>query len=117
MRNELSMYLLIAVIIIVAIMVHMVNNGKKSIYQAALYLVTVAEETFGSKTGKIKFAQVITGIKKSFPVVSLFIKQKDLELIIENALAEMKGIFIKAKEECSKSDKDTSEDEEETDTE
>ena len=86
-------YIIIFAIILVAIMIYVIKKGKEGLYSAALYLVTVAEDEWGSDTGKIKFAQVISTIKKEYPIISLFISEKKLEQIIENALTEMKRIL------------------------
>ena len=92
----------IAVIVIIAcVLCYVVRRGKIGLYDAALYLVTVAEDEWGNDTGKIKFAQVLTTIKKMYPITTFFLKQNDISEIIENALNEMKRIIAskKAKEE------------------
>lgn len=81
------------IIIIACVIIYAIRKGKEGLYNAALYLVSVAEYEWGSKTGKIKFAQVLTTIKKMYPVISFFLDEKTLETIIENALAEMKEII------------------------
>ena len=80
-------------IITIILVIYAIKRGKKGLYSAALYLVTVAEEEWGSNTGKIKFAQVISTIKKTFPIISLFIREEELKKIIEDALDEMKSIL------------------------
>jgi hypothetical protein len=92
----------VAVIVIVCcVITYVIKKGKVGLYDAALYLVTVAEDEWGSDTGKIKFAQVLTTIKKMYPITTFFLKQEDISQIIEDALDEMKRIIAskKAKEE------------------
>lgn len=96
----------VSVVIIIAIIVLMHKNSKGLIYKAALYAVTKAEEAWGSKTGKIKFAEVYTYIKTEFPIVTFFFTEKQLTNIIEEALAEMKKILA-AKQDKTELEKDT----------
>lgn len=84
---------IVCVIIVIAVIVLIHKNSKGLIYKAALYAVTKAEEAWGSKTGKIKFAEVYTYIKAEFPIVTFFFTEKQLTDIIEEALAEMKKIL------------------------
>lgn len=95
--------IIIFIIILIAIIMYAINKGKSGLYAAALYLVSVAEDEWGSDTGKIKFAQVLSTIKKTYPIISLFIKEAKLTQIIEDALIEMKRILAQkqAKEEKS----------------
>lgn len=86
-------YAILLAIILIAIIVYVVKKGKKGLYAAALYLVTVAEEEWGSKTGQIKFAEVLSEIKKTYPIISLFIREEKLKQIIEDSLTEMKRIL------------------------
>lgn len=102
LESILSSTWAVAVIVIIAcVIVYVVRRGKLGLYDAALYLVSVAEGEWGSDTGRIKFAQVLTTIKKMYPVTSFFLKHEELEKIIEDALSEMKKIIAskKAKEE------------------
>lgn len=86
-------YVILLAVIAIAVAVYVFKKGKNGLYAAALYLVTVAEEEWGSKTGQIKFAEVISTIKKTYPIISLFIREEKLEQIIEDSLAEMKNIL------------------------
>ena len=90
-----NQYIILAVIIITALIVNAFIKGKKGIYETALYLVTVAEEEWGSKTGQIKFAQVISTIRMQYPIISIFLREETIKKIIEDALKEMKLIFQK----------------------
>lgn len=92
-------YIIILAVILIAVMIYAFKKGKTGLYAAALYLVTVAEEEWGSKTGQIKFAEVLANIKKTYPIISLFIRESKLKQIIEDALSEMKRILAEKQEE------------------
>lgn len=86
-------YIIVFAIILIAVAVYVFKKGKTGLYAAALYLVTVAEDEWGSNTGQIKFAQVLASIKKSYPIISLFIREEKLKQIIEESLTQMKTIL------------------------
>lgn len=92
-------YILVLAVILIAVAVYVFKKGKAGLYSAALYLVAVAEEEWGSKTGKIKFAKVITTLKKTYPIISLFIRENKLEELIEKALVDLKVILGKKQSE------------------
>lgn len=103
-------YIILLAVILTCVTVYVVMKGKKGIYEAALYLVTVAEEEWGSKTGQIKFAEVISTIKAQHPIFSMILKEETLKKIIEDALAEMKRILAaKEAEEAIKTNQIPSE--------
>lgn len=60
-------YIILLAIILIAVIIYVIKKGKKGIYAAALYLVTVAEEEWGSKTGQIKFAEVLSYVNYPSP--------------------------------------------------
>ena len=91
-------YIIMFAIILIAIMIYVFKKGKAGLYATALYLVTVAEEEWGSKTGQIKFAEVLANIKKTYPIISLFITESKLKQIIEDALTQMKHILAEKQE-------------------
>lgn len=88
-------YIILLAIILIAVIIYVIKKGKNGLYAAALYLVTVAEEEWGSKTGQIKFAEVLSYIKKTYPILTLFIREDTLKKIIEDSLTEMKRILAK----------------------
>ena len=92
-------HIIVFAVILIAVMVYVIKKGKVGLYKAALYLVTVAEEEWGNKTGQIKFAEVISTIKKTYPIISLFIREEKLKKIIEDALVEMKAILAQKQAE------------------
>ena len=90
--------ILIVTVIIISLMVYIYKNKKGLLYKTALYAVSVAEKEWGSNTGKIKFAEVYTYIKKTYPLFTLLFTEKVLTTIIEEALLEMKNILNKYNE-------------------
>lgn len=87
--------------IAIALTIYVYFNKRDMLYKAALYAVAKAEEEWGSDTGRIKFAEVYTYIKKEFPLLTLFFTEPQLTVIIENALTDLKEILATkvAKEE------------------
>lgn len=88
-------YITLLTIILIAVIIYVIKKGKNGLYAAALYLVTVAEEEWGSKTGQIKFAEVLSSIKKTYPILTLFIREDTIKAIIEDSLTEMKRVLAK----------------------
>ena len=67
------------------------KDKKEIIYKVIYTLVNEAEELFGSKAGKRKFAYVMERIYAKLPsIIKLFITYSTLEKWIEKALAEAK---------------------------
>lgn len=102
--SELITKIIIGVIvaaIAIALVLYIYFNKKEMLYKAALYAVAKAEEEWGSGTGRIKFAEVYTYIKKEFPILTMFFTEAQLTIIIENALIDLKEILATklAKEE------------------
>ena len=83
----------IIAVIVIALVVYIYLNRKDLLYKAALYAVSVAEEEWGSNTGRIKFAEVYGYLRERFPLFTLFFSEKQLTNIIENALVELKKIL------------------------
>lgn len=80
-------------IILIAIIVLFLTNRKDILRKAALYAVARAEDAWGSNTGRIKFAEVYTYLKKTFPIITFFVTEKALSNIIETALTSLKQII------------------------
>jgi len=93
---ENSVTILIVIVAVAGLVFAIINNKEGLLYKAALYAVSVAEETWGSKTGQIKFAEVYTYLKTQFPIITFFISEKALKTLIEDALTEMKRILAEA---------------------
>lgn len=83
----------VVIVIIVALVLYLYKNKKDILAKAALYAVSKAEEAWGSSTGKIKFAEVYTYLRKQFPLITFFFTEKQLTDIIETALTQMKEIL------------------------
>lgn len=83
---------IIVVAVILAITIVLAIRGKKEIIYKMLYaLVNEAENLFGSKTGKQKFAYVMEKIYSLLPTyIKVFITYQTLEKWIEQALVEAK---------------------------
>lgn len=97
----------IALIIIIAMITYVYVNKREILFQAALHAVAVAEETWGSNMGKVKFAEVYTYLKKQYPVLTLFFTEEKLTQIIEDALVRLKNtLATKAKLEKEKAEKE-----------
>lgn len=102
--NELITMIITGVVaaaIAIALVLYIYINKREMLYKAALYAVAKAEEEWGSGTGRIKFAEVYTYIKKEFPILTMFFTEPQLTVIIENALSDLKEILATklAKEE------------------
>ena len=92
--NENSMTIFILLIIASAVLFHVRSGGNEQLlYKAALFLVSSAEEEWGSNTGKIKFAEVYVQLRKEYPILTAFVSEKTLTELIEEALSEMKRIL------------------------
>lgn len=100
-------YVIMFVVILIAVTFYVVKRGKKGLYDVALYLVSVAEEQWGSGTGKIKFAEVISTMKKNYPIITLFISEEKLAKIIEDALAEMKCVIAQKQAQDDKDEQES----------
>lgn len=80
------------VIVATAALVFAIFKGNKSVVMSMLFsLVTDAEKNFGSGTGALKLASVITEIYPKLPtVIKTFISAQTLQKWVEDALAMAK---------------------------
>ena len=87
----------LVVLVFIAVIVFLAMRGKKKIIYKMLYnLVTEAEKQYGSGTGSIKFAEVMTKIYAMLPtIIRVFITYDTLESMIENALTDAKKHWAK----------------------
>ena len=83
---------LIIILAVIALTVIFALRGKKDIiYKMIFTLVNEAEEFYGSKAGKRKFAYVVEKLYSMLPsIIKLFITYSMIEEWIEKALAEAK---------------------------
>lgn len=102
LQNAVPIFVIGVIIICVGITI--LRNRKGLLVKAALYAVTKAEETWGSNTGRIKFAEVYTYLNKQYPIVTFFFTEDQISEIIEDALEQMKAILAT---KASKEDKET----------
>lgn len=83
--------ILVVVAFIVVVVVLALRGKKQIIYKMLYSLVTEAEKQYGSGTGSIKFAEVMTRIYSMLPtIIKIFITYDTLAKWIETALAEAK---------------------------
>jgi len=75
-----------------ALIVVLIKRGETAVLNKILFgLVTKAEKEFGGGTGKLKLAAVSDWIYQRIPaVLKLLFTQRDIENMIESALAEAK---------------------------
>lgn len=87
----------LVVLLFVAVIVFLALRGKQKIIYKMLYtLVTEAEKQYGSGTGSIKFAEVMTKIYSMLPtIIKVFITYDTLERWIETALEDAKKHWAK----------------------
>lgn len=94
MIDFIAAYLVVILVVlaIVAVFALLAVKGKKQIiYKMLCVLVDEAENQYGDKTGKLKFAYVLENIYTMLPAVfKVFITYSTLERWIEKALVEMK---------------------------
>lgn len=76
----------------VGVIVVLVKRGETKILKTILFnLVTKAEQQLGSGTGTLKFSTVVDWLYERIPaVLKLLFTKKDIENLIEAALAEAK---------------------------
>lgn len=91
--TENPVLVVVAVIIVICVAVMVARSRKDLLQKAALYAVSKAEEAWGSNTGKIKFAEAYTYLKKQYPIVTFFFSEQQLSQIIEDSLDQMKKIL------------------------
>lgn len=94
----------VAAVISACLIWYFYRRKKGILGKAALCAVSKAEETWTSSTGKIKFAEVYTYLKKQFPLLTLFISERELSDIIEDALLEMKTVLLNKNSKATSKD-------------
>ena len=86
-------FIVVSIIIVISICLNIYLHKKGLIEKAALYAVAKAEETWGSKTGAIKFAEVYTYITDKYPIITFFFSEEQISEIIEKSLSQLKNIL------------------------
>lgn len=80
-------------IIVIAFIIYLIKYKQDILEKAALKAVSQAEAEWTSGTGRIKFAEAYTYIKKNYPIITFFVTEKELTDTIEEALVELKKII------------------------
>lgn len=84
--------ILVVVLFIVAMVVLVRFGYRKQVKDICFYLVTRAEQEFGSGTGQLKYATVVTWLYERLPgIVKFFITDKTIDRLIEDAVTRMKN--------------------------
>lgn len=90
-----NIYSIIVVIILIIVLAILYKNGKKAfVKQVILALVIQAEKNLGSKTGQLKYAEVITNLYSKLPaIVRLLYSSNEISKFIEDAVNIMKKLL------------------------
>ena len=88
---------IVACLLMVAIVIVLIKKGETKVLKEILFgLITKAEEEFGSGTGKLKYATVVDWLYERIPtILKPLFTSKELESLIETALAEAKDKWAK----------------------
>ncbi|MBO8161347.1 MAG: hypothetical protein H0Z24_06885 [Thermosipho sp. (in: Bacteria)] len=83
---------ILTVCLFISILIFLYYRGKRDIVKKIiLSLVVEAEKQLGSKTGELKYAFVVERLYPALPrVVKIFITRKQLDKMIEEAVAKLK---------------------------
>ena len=84
---------LVILIIVIALILYLYKYRKDILKKAALYAVAKAEGEWSSNTGRIKFAEVYTYLKKNYPIITFFFTEEQMKKLIEDALTSLKEIL------------------------
>lgn len=94
--NELYWNILIIVIFIAGLGILWYYGKKELVKKIILTLVIQAETRWGSGTGKIKFAEVLSSVYDRLPyIIKLVVTVPVLEKWIEDAVAYIKAELLK----------------------
>lgn len=80
----------LGMVFVVACLIALKNGYKQNVALACLFLVTKAEEKFGSGTGDIKYSFVEEHLYKMLPqIVTFFFTANEIDDIIEKAVDDL----------------------------
>lgn len=83
--------ILVVILFTIVVIIMLRRGAKKQVNEMLFYLVTEAEEWFGSGTGQLKYAAVVTWLYERLPAIVRFIfTQKQIDQMIEDAVQRMK---------------------------
>ncbi|WP_070000055.1 hypothetical protein [Cellulosilyticum sp. I15G10I2] len=70
----------------------LIKNGyREKVRKILFFLVCRAEDTYGSKTGTLKYAAVTTWLYEKLPsLIKLIFSQNEIDRMLEQAVEEMK---------------------------
>lgn len=87
-----NLYDILTVIVFVVVCVFLLRKGYESkVKEMLFYLVCKAEELYGSGTGELKYAAVVTWIYEQLPpIMKLLFTTKQIDAYIEAAVLQMK---------------------------
>lgn len=90
-----NLYDIVTVLVAILVLGYLWYRGQKKIVYRAIYgLVSVAEKQFGGGTGAIKFSFVVAEVYKLLPTIAkLFLSEKQLDNMIEDAVARLKNFL------------------------
>lgn len=82
----------LVVIAFIALIIYLVKKGaQKKVNNMLFYLVTEAEAIFGSGTGELKYAAVVTSLYEILPsILKILLTEKQIDDMIEQAVQDMK---------------------------
>lgn len=92
-----NLYDILTVIVFVVGCVFLVRKGYESkVKEMLFYLVCKAEELYGSGTGELKYAAVVTWIYEQLPpIMKLLFTTKQIDAYIEATVLQMKEYLSK----------------------
>ncbi len=92
--NNIELVMLGLTIVILTTMIKL--GGRKQVLEILFYLVVKAEQEFGSGTGELKFASVVTWLYSHIPTVYKFLfTKKEIDKMIEFSVQRMKEYLTK----------------------
>ncbi len=80
-------------VVIIGIVGYVLLSGKKSIKDWLLYAVFMAEQEWGSGTGKLKLRTVYDMFVARYPIISKVLPFSVFSLWVDEALKEMRKIL------------------------
>ena len=80
-------------VVLAVIVTSFVISGKKSLKEWLLYAVFMAEEQYGSGTGKLKLRQVYDDFIVRYPILSKLIPFDIFSFYVDDVLREMRNII------------------------
>lgn len=94
--NDIIVNVLIVLVVIMCLLVLYKKGKKEAVRNVVLALVVQSEKALGSGTGELKYAMVIDKLYDKLPLlVKLLFTQKELDLLIEEAVIKLKQVLSK----------------------